>query len=358
VQDSGIGISERDQKQIFKRFYQAEDVIRLERGSGIGLTLVDEYVQMHNGEIVLHSQPGRGSDFQIILPMYNHDPAAISSDPDQEFIQLPVEPEKTDSTIDQPLRPTPGNPYILLVEDDKETADFICLSLKEKYNVLVASNGIHALEIISEQLPRLVVSDIQMPEMDGIEFIRKFKSNSKTSHIPFILLTGQSEKDMQLEGLKSGADAYVVKPFEMELLEIRINNFIKRREQFTEFLKQQNISKPKAKQVVSQDEIILEKVVDCLEKYMSSPDLNIEKVCAITGFSHAFLYRKIKSLTGQTVSEFIRTIRLQRAEQLLRTKKFTVAEVMHETGFSNHSYFSKCFRKQYHISPKQYAKDG
>jgi len=146
----------------------------------------------------------------------------------------------------------------------------------------------------------------------------------------------------------------MVKPFTIELLEVRIDNFLKRREQLTEFLIHNNISKPSEVQITSQDEKMLEKVVACVEKFMSDPDLRINKVSNHTGFSHPYLYRKIKSLTGQTANEFIRTVRLQRAEQLLRTKRFTVAEVMKETGFSNHSYFSKSFRKLYHISPKEY----
>ncbi|NOR75172.1 MAG: helix-turn-helix domain-containing protein, partial [Draconibacterium sp.] len=199
-----------------------------------------------------------------------------------------------------------------------------------------------------------VISDVKMPEMNGIEFTRKFKSNPKTSHIPLILLTGQSETEKQLEGLKSGADAYITKPFQIDLLEIRIENFLKGRMQLTEYLQRDKISKPKEIQLASQDEKLLERVVNCIEKHISNSDLNIDKVCSETGLSHSILYRKIKNLTGQTINEFIRTVRIRRAAQLLRTKKFAVSEVMYETGFSNHSYFSKCFRKLYKISPKEY----
>jgi YesN/AraC family two-component response regulator len=197
-----------------------------------------------------------------------------------------------------------------------------------------------------------------MPEMNGIEFTKKFKANPKTAHIPLILLTGQSQLQKQLEGLKSGADAYITKPFEIDLLEARIENFLRRSEQILQFLKLNKISKPKEIDLVSQDEKFLERVVVCIENHISDPDLHIDKVCNATGLSHSFLYRKIKSVTGQTVNEFIRTLRIRRAEQLLRTKKFSVAEVMHETGFSNHSYFSKCFRKLYKMSPKEYVEQA
>jgi YesN/AraC family two-component response regulator len=193
-----------------------------------------------------------------------------------------------------------------------------------------------------------------MPEMDGIEFTKKFKGNPKTAHIPLILLTGQPQTEKQLEGLKSGADAYMTKPFEIELLEARISNFLKRNEKLAAHLILDKISKPMDIQIASQDEKLLDKVVRSIEKHISDSELNIDKVCNETGLSHSILYRKIKNLTGQTVNEFIRTVRVRRAEQLLRTKKFSVSEVMYETGFSNHSYFSKCFRKLYNKSPKEY----
>ena len=184
--------------------------------------------------------------------------------------------------------------------------------------------------------------------------LKNLREIPKTAHIPLILLTGQTQAEKQLEGLKSGADAYITKPFEIELLEVHLDNFLKRSKKLTEHLKLDNISQPKNIEIVSQDEKLLEKVVACIEKHISDPKLSIDKVCDETGLSHSILYRKIKNLTGQTLNEFIRTVRVRRAEQLLRTKKFSVSEVMYETGFSNHSYFSKCFRKLYDLSPKEY----
>jgi len=309
---------------------------------------------MHCGKIKLESKAGEGSDFQILLPLQVNYPAEITIEtvPENEDPILKAEGPK--EIVGETVAASSGSPYILLVEDDKEISDFIFLSLKEKYQIEIAANGKIALQTLSKRLPNLVICDIKMAEMDGIEFTKKFKSNPKTSHIPLILLSGQSQMEDQLEGLKSGADAYMVKPFAIDLLEVRIENFLKRREQLTEYLIHSTISEPSDVQITSQDEKMLEKVVACIEKYMSDPDLRISKVSKHTGFSHPYLYRKIKTLTGQTVNEFIRTVRVRRAEQLLRTKRFTVAEVMNETGFTNHSYFSKCFRKLYHISPKEY----
>jgi signal transduction histidine kinase/DNA-binding response OmpR family regulator len=356
VKDTGIGISVEDQNQVFNRFFQAEEALKMERGSGIGLTLVNEYVKMHDGEIGLQSQKGKGTEFNIILPLKKYYPENEPKETEKDQIETILKPEteNTDSESSTMNYSTSGNPVILLVEDDKEITDFILMSFREKFNVMVAKNGVEAFQKISEKSPDLVISDVIMPEMDGIEFTKKFKTNPKTSHIPLILLTGQSGTEKQMEGLKSGADAYILKPFEIDLLEVRIENFLKRREQLLEYLKIDKITKPKNIELASNDEKILKQVVNCIENHISDPDLDISKLCKETGFSHSSLYRKIKSLTGQTTKEFIRTVRLRRAEQLLKTKKFTVSEIMDQTGFTNHSYFSKCFRKVYKLSPKDY----
>lgn len=354
VKDSGRGISESDQQKIFERFYQAKDAQKMQRGSGIGLALVNEYVHLHQGEIVLKSEPGKGADFQIRLPLAHgsiSETLVVSSLQSSQPLLKQGKKEKSEAKV---VSSVSGNPSLVLVEDEKEIADFICMSLKERYNVHVVTNGKMALQFISKHLPDLVISDVKMPEMDGIEFTKKFKRNPKTSHIPLILLSGKSEIEDQLEGLKSGADAYITKPFDIEMLEVRIENFLKGRIQLSEYIKRDKIANPKEIQLASHDEKLLKRVVDCIEKYISDPGLNIDKVCSETGMSHSVLYRKIKSLTGQTINEFIRTVRVRRAEQLLRTKKFSVSEVMYETGFSNHSYFSKCFRKLYQMSPKEY----
>lgn len=354
VKDSGVGVSEDDQQKIFKRFYQAKEAIKMERGSGIGLTLVSEYAKMHRGKVMLNSQLGKGSEFQVILPL-NLD---YSSDKlieiEQETNATLLKSEKNKRIEEPILNSTSGYPFVLLVEDDKEISDFIQISFKKKYTVRIAANGKEAFQIISKYIPDLIISDLVMPEMDGIEFTKKIKNNPKTSHIPLILLTGKSDKENQIEGLKSGADAYITKPFEIDLLEIRIDNFLKREIQFSEYLKFNKLSKPKEIHIESQDEKLLGRVVTCIEKYIADSDLNIDKVCNEIGLSHSVLYRKIKSLTGQTVNEFIRTVRVRRAEQLLRTKKFTVSEVAYETGFSNHSYFTKCFKKLHKMTPTEF----
>ena len=355
VKDSGIGIPENEQDKIFERFYQADEAVKMERGSGIGLTLVKEYVKMHNGNLDLDSEVGKGSSFCIQLPIQLETDSSQNNIANNKQEQALLKPEIKPQAYATSTTPKSGAPLIMLVEDDREISEFIALGFKHKYNIKIAKNGKEALNLVAQKAPDLVISDINMPEMDGIEFTKRFKNNPKTAHIPLILLTGQTQAEKQLEGLKSGADSYMEKPFEIDLLEVRIDNHLKRQELLSSFLKVKDIAKPREVQIATQDEKLLEKVVDSIEKFISDPDLNIEKVCDDTGFSHSMLYRKIKNLTGQTLNEFIRTVRVQRAEQLLRTKKFNVAEVMHETGFTNHSYFSKAFRKLYKVSPKEYV---
>jgi DNA-binding response OmpR family regulator/anti-sigma regulatory factor (Ser/Thr protein kinase) len=356
VSDTGIGISEEDQQKVFSRFFQTKEARRMERGSGIGLTLVDEYVKMHNGRIVLESEPGKGSTFKIILPLQKENFEEKS--PAAEGIELGTmlrEIKQADLNNGHHIQfPVKGKPTILLVEDENDIVDFIALCFRGKYNLMIANNGKEALQKIATQVPDLVISDIMMPKMDGIAFTKKFKSNPKTAHVPLILLTGQSQPEKQLEGLKSGADAFVTKPFEIELLEVRINNFLKRREQLIEYFRIDNLSNPMKIDIASQDEKWLERIVNCIENNISEPDFSISILSEQTGISTNSLYRKIKNLTGHTTNDFIRTVRIRRAEQLLRTKKFTIAEVMYQTGFSNHSYFSKCFRKVYKMAPREY----
>jgi len=357
VKDSGVGIAVEDQAQIFERFYQVKDSKNRSKGLGIGLNLVKEFTTMHHGEISLKSKTAEGAEFIISLPINGH---MISNE-----VQSKVEEVRTvlksksanEISYSSPNLTSHSN-ELLIVEDDKELANFLHMSLAKKYNVEVASNGEEALSAIANKIPDLVISDVSMAKMNGLELVKRLKKNAKTSHIPIIILTGQLEKECQLKALKEGASAYLLKPIEIELLELRIENFLKRGEQLEEFIKVNELSKPKEIKVSSQDEKILEKVVHCIEKYISDPNLNIEKVCDECGFSHTFLYRKIKKLTGQTLNELIRTVRLKRAEQLLRTEKLSVTEVMHEIGFSNHSYFAKCFKKVYHKAPKEYLQDS
>ena len=361
VKDTGIGIPEQEQDKIFDRFYQAADSAKMERGSGIGLTIVKEFVEKHHGEVTFNSTYGQGTEFRITIPLgkEHFDETELSNtEHELEYTNSEIEGITNEPEFKDYEAIYSDKPLILLVEDDDEVIEFIRINLHHKYTFLTAANGQEAFDMALEKSPDLVISDIRMPVMDGLSLCESLKENAKTVHIPVILLTAKTMSEERIEGLQYGADAYLYKPFKMELLETRIENLLKRTDQLVSSIKMNSLTKPSDVEMPSADEEFMEKLVSTIEKYISDPGLQVETLCDDLGMSHSSLYRKVKGLTGETISEFIKTIRIKRAAQLLKTQNFTVAEVMDEVGFSNHSYFSKCFRKIYHQSPGNYLKEA
>ena len=338
----------------------------MERGSGIGLTLVKEYLEMHQGNISLQSSVGKGTRFTFTVPLgrshFAQDYIRISpEDDDERLISRQVIPKSLKVNNHQKIKeettsPDPNKFTVLLVEDDLEMMDFVRLSLKDKYNFITAENGEIGLNKLYDHTPDLIVSDIMMPGRNGISLCQEVKDNPKTNHIPVILLASNSKSERRIEGIKSGADDYIAKPFEVKYLEARIDNLLNRQHKLEEHIKMDMITQPSEVNVSSKDEKFLKNLMDIIEKNISDPGLNINKLCEITGLSHPNLYRKVKNITGETVNELIRNIRIKRSAQLLSSKKLSISEVMYEVGFSNHSYFSKCFKKVYKESPKQYQR--
>ena len=363
VKDSGRGIPLKDQHKIFDRFYQSEDGDNVATGSGIGLTMVKEYVEMHAGNVTVESAPNEGSTFEVMIPIKPVGTSAdlksiVRSEQDQEHEH---EPDAVDLLQDEPKFKDkivyPGNPVILLVEDNHEVIDFIKLGLAEKYNFRLAENGKVALQMVGEEIPDLIISDVMMPEVDGYTLCKTVKESPKTSHIPFILLSALTLTDQQIEGIRCGADAYLTKPFIIKYLDALIENLFHRKELLVEYTRMQSILNPAEINVTSTEEKILKQVITFIESHISDPELSVQSICGATGFSHSYLYRMIKRITGGTLNELIKDIRIKRAAQLLKTRKLTIAEVMVEVGFSSHSYFSKCFRKVFGRSPGNYVEN-
>lgn len=356
VTDSGIGIEQEELDKIFNRFYQGGSGGKMAKGSGIGLTLVKEFVEMHSGTISVSSVKGEGAVFEIILPVI----IDIAAEDIQNNSLADDAPESSESKFLHVENSGSVNnsylekPTILIVEDEKEIIDFIKLSLKDKYDFIIAENGKVALEIIEKQSIDLIISDVMMPDVDGYELSTTVKENPKLRHIPIVLLSAKTLTNDQIMGFKSGADAYLTKPFDINYLDTIIENQLSRKESLLEYLRMQSLLNPEDIKLTSVDEKILKQVIAFIETHISDPDLNVNSICKATGYTYSFLYRKIKSLTGDTFNELIRDVRIKRAAQLLKTKKFSVAEVMMEVGFSNHSYFSKCFRKMHNTSPGNY----
>ena len=358
VEDNGIGISAEDQKHIFDRFYQAEEGKRLDSSSGIGLTLAAEYVELHHGEITVHSAIGRGTQFKVMLPIgRSHLPVAETSDkPIQLTATRSIYP-KTEVNKSYLLDLDTDKPTILLVEDNPDVIDFIITSLEEKYNFVTATNGAEGLEKANNFLPELIISDIMMPVMDGLEFCKRIKSNPKTSHITLILLTAKSLESNKLEGIRHGADVYLTKPFEIPLLDAHISNLIARKEELTNYIKTEftTIHDTPDKQE-NRDTKFLKKVIDLIEVNISDPDFGVEEISKEVGMSSTHLYRKLKTQTGHSAQDIIKKYRVKKASLLLKNNEGNVSETMYKVGFSSASYFSKCFKAEFGITPKEYQK--
>jgi signal transduction histidine kinase/ligand-binding sensor domain-containing protein/DNA-binding response OmpR family regulator len=352
VQDTGIGIPKEKQEKVFERFYQIENPrSQIKQGTGIGLSLVNEFVKLHNGKIELESEEGRGSCFTVMLP-------AISESDMIEFSRqsamlngespLPVQSEIKDHRIE-------GNPSILIVEDNEDFLFYLKDYLKTNYNIIEAHNGSAGLKLARDFVPDLIVSDIMMPEMDGIEMCRAIKNDKRTSHIPVILLTARASDNLKVEGFETGAEDYITKPFSFEILESRIKNLIQQREKIKKSFQKRFELTPSEIQITSLDEKLIQKAVSIVEKNLSDPDFSVDILAREVGMSRVHLYKKLTSLTGKSPIEFIRVIRLRRAAQLLEKSQLTIAEVAYQVGFNNPKYFTKYFKDEHKVLPSEYA---
>jgi YesN/AraC family two-component response regulator len=247
-------------------------------------------------------------------------------------------------------------PVLLVVDDNQDIRSFIKQSLGESYYIYEAENGEQALKIAKKIIPNIIITDLMMPVMDGVAFCNKIKSTQETSHIPVIMLTAKMSQEWEIEGLKTGADAYIRKPFDMELLELKIKNILKQREEMRRRFNREITLQPNEITVTSVDERFLKKAIEVIEKHMANTEFNVELFVKEMALSRSNLYLKIKELTGFSSSEFIRNIRLKRAMQLLEQSDLSVKEIMYMTGFNTASYFSKCFKKQFGEIPSKYIK--
>lgn len=350
VSDTGCGIPGKDIPFIFNRFYQARNENEQELnqcGTGIGLYLAYHYVQIHSGSIHVSSDEGKGSCFTVLLPEVTSASKTAGSQskensPDFEETAVIPAPEKKHL------------PLVLIVDDNIEIIDFICQNIEDQFNCITAGDGKEGFDKALKEKPDLIISDLMMPEMDGIAMSKKIRENIETASIPIILLTAKDGKETELEGFEAGVDEFIPKPFDVNYLAIRVSQLIAQRHKLNAKMRQKNLIEPKDEEIVSSDEKLLAEMVEIIEKEISNPDLNVDLLAKKLNISNKNLYRKIKSLTGQTIVDFIRGIRLKKAALLLEQGKFNVSEVMFMVGFQNRSYFTKCFMKMYGIAPKDY----
>lgn len=357
VADQGKGVSDEGIENIFELFYIDSPVGETHgKGSGIGLALTKELVELHNGLIEAHNNVERGLTVSVTLPKEQgiaqvrtstSFPAVVKDE------QVPL--EKLSSEKEERAE----KPLVLIVEDNEDLVRFLNLQLRNHYEVLSAEDGEIGLKLAKEHIPDLIVSDIMMPNMDGITMLNKIRGYTSTSHIPVVLLSAKQAIENQIEGMKYGADFYITKPFDIEFLLSSIDNLLRRRTQFFENLieTREVVLKPSDLVITDADEQFLQNVVKVVEEKMTDPEFNIDMVADHLHLGRGTFYKKFKSLTKLTPVEFVRDMRLQRAHQLLNDSAETVSQVAYMVGFNNPKYFSTCFKEKYGISPKEFSKN-
>ena len=348
-----------DSKKVFERFYRSEEKIY---GAGIGLALVKELVELHHGTIISEQENNHVS-FEVRIPVHKQayskkeiNSVEISdSNPRNKaaFIDsLYTTAAINESKIDK------NEPLLLIVEDNEELAELIQAQFKEQYQVLVCKNGIEGIEVATKYIPDLIISDVMMPLKDGIELAETLKTDERTSHIPIILLTAKAEEKDKLQGVETGADDYITKPFNKKVLSARVQNLIEERAKLRRKYSQEVVLHPKEMAITSEDEKFLQKLQDIIDNHLTDSEFNAEAFSREVNMSRMQLHRKLKGLLGITATEFIRTERLKMAAHLLTQSKVSVSEVVYAVGFNEPSYFTKCFKEVYGVSPKAFTEEN
>jgi signal transduction histidine kinase/ligand-binding sensor domain-containing protein/DNA-binding response OmpR family regulator len=359
VEDSGIGIAKDKQGLVFNRFYQVNQDNNQSTG-GIGLYLSRAFAELHGGTIELESELGKGSVFKVTLPVDGSlgDGGLVEALLPAEAGSAPVEgvissPEQTDAEVNQPVENN-ELPHLLIVEDDHDMNDFIATGLDGDFNVSTCFNGREGLDQARKLLPDLIVSDIMMPEMDGFDLCKHLRKDINTSHIPVVFLTAKTMKDDEIKGLKLGAVDYITKPFDLTTLKLKLKNILQTKQHIQEKLRTNMLLEPEEIELTSLDETFLKDIVDAVTKNLDNPTFDVELLSKEVGMSSNQVYRKIKSLTGQTAKEFIRSQRLKTSASMLLQKKRSISEIIYMVGFSSPSYFARCFKDQFGCTPSEF----
>ena len=356
VKDNGAGITSDDMPKIFDRFFQTSG----SEGTGIGLALAKEMVELHKGKITAESTPGVETTFTVVLAVGNdhffNEVQLQKVNDGYESLPVWLSSSLEEAHFNEKELQESEKPLILIVEDNLEISSYIEHLLNKDFRAMVAIDGKVGLEYATKYLPDIIISDIRMPEMDGIEMCRLLKEDSVTSHIPLLFLTAKTSEQDKITGLNVGSTDYIRKPFDPVELKLKVENVLKNQQQVKDHLKKSIILSPSSVEIESPEEAFLVKAVKVVEENMSSGEFNLVNLCEELGVSRMQLHRKLKTLTGQSTTEFIRSIRLKRAAQLLETGHMNVVEVMYEVGIESSSYFSKAFKSQFGLPPAAYMK--
>ncbi len=369
IKDSGVGIKEERLPHIFNRFYQADDShTREQEGSGIGLALAKELTELHKGKIYVESMEGKGTEFIILIPL-SKDKAGISTGSNENILtgdkrkeidalidsDISVEVENSETEFSNQNDKTQ---IVLVVEDNADVRGYICEQLDDKYQIAQAANGMDGFTQAQKLIPDLIITDVMMPKMDGFEFCKEVRRNEKTSHIPIIMLTAKAGLDDKIEGLETGIDAYLTKPFSAKELIVRVSNLIHQREQLRKRFSTKTVIKPSDVTAASVDQTFLEKVLITVESHIEDEEFNVERLAGKVFMSVSQLNRKLRALIDQSAGQLIRSMRLNRAADLLKQNAGSVAEICYMVGFNDQSYFTRSFKKQFGTTPSEFKKSS
>lgn len=369
VRDTGKGISQDEADKIFERFFQAKGAAS---GTGIGLALVKSFVELHHGEARVESEPGKGSDFIVVIPREQEgDSQVIHNDVDivdnsanasasegknvvdESVLQYIDDGDRSRGKVQQLVSENTNRPTVLVIDDNTDIRQYERTLLQDEYIVLEAADGKEGLSVAMKEVPNLVICDVMMPVMDGLEFTEQLKTNTATSHIPVIMLTAKNLEEHRAEGYEHGADSYITKPFHSKVLLARIENLLRQRQ----LLKNLYQGTKEAEKEISEahledrDKQFLKQLQAIIQKNLSYSEFGVEDMGQQIGLSRVQLYRKVKAMTGSSVVDLLRKARLAKARRLLETRSMSVSEVAYEVGFSAPSYFTKCFKEEYGMLP-------
>ena len=351
IADTGMGISDEHLPHIFERFYHAnqKNYTTDQPSTGIGLALTKELIEMHDGSINVTSKLKQGTCFTVLLPTdleANADGVPVKQPADTVFIEKDIPITNAGSIIENEFADE-DLPQILLIEDNEELREYIRSCLSKNYAVAEAADGEEGIEKAISTIPDLIITDVMMPKKDGFEVSREMKQNEKTNHIPIIILTGKSSQASRLEGMQTEADVYLAKPFDTDELSLHITNLLKNRQRMQEHCSRRLFLETSQQEVTSMDEVFLQKAIQVVEENMADEDFSVDPFSKALFMDRTQLFRKLKALTNQNPSNFIRNLRLKKAKYLLENDAGTVSDVAFTVGFGSTTYFNKCFKEFY-----------
>lgn len=361
VNDTGMGIGDEDLSKVFDRFYQVNNR-EMNLGSGVGLAFTKSLVELHHGNIKAESAKGQGSVFTVTIPISDETYRKYIN-PENSMYELSIVPDQPETTQDiavweedEPLPEDINSKAIklLIVDDNEEITTYLQEYFSKLYQVNVAFNGQMALEMLEIEQYDIIISDVMMPELDGLHFCKRVKQNINTSHIPVMLLTARNETDQQIKGLEMGADDYVTKPFSTSLLAAKVANLLRSRKRLKEYYSTRKEMVPENIAFNTLDEEFLKQAIAIVEEHLADSEFSVDKFSRAIGMSRSNLYLKFKAITGESATDFIKRIRFNKAVELMQSKRYTIAQITYMCGFNSPSYFSTAFKQHYGCMPSEY----